>query len=550
MQIPKSGFSPQPARLAALAALLAFAVPAMSLTPIVTAGRATSQAKLTGTWTGETGALRGTGMSTLIEGKVGVGTGDFVVTLVVNASAAMPSRAAMLIDDSADIGLATASTANTYVRGFLFGDLTTELNSLASLAPAGSDVTITCRRSGDTLEAAINGTAIWTMPYESNRPLGKIAVRAGSTSIDVKEFSFEGTATSLAGWTDPYTPRPTLPGSVDVFVSGVGGYTNYRIPSLVRTKSGALVAICEGRKNSASDAGDIDLVVKRSTDGGLTWGVQTVAYEEGGTAAITIGNPAPVVDPATGAVVLLFCRNNARIFAGRSTDEGLTWLPRTEVTSQLHRDNFGSSVWTGPGHGFAASSGRLYWAMYHSVTGGPSPSACLVHTDDHGATFGLGADMGLNSGEPTAAELSDGRIMLNARQGRRVWQRAVGTTSDQGATWQDVARNPVLIEPTCEGALLGNIAGASKGTLLFANPASHRRERMAVRLSPDDGATWPHKLMVYEGSAAYSDIVDLGDGRVGVLFERDGYGSVTFSPIPLSAFPPTVTPTPDMWIAK
>lgn len=73
---------------------------------------------------------------------------------------------------------------------------------------------------------------------------------------------------------------------------------------------------------------------------------------------------------------------------------------------------------------------------------------------------------------------------------------------------------------------------------------------MAVRLSPDDGATWPHKLMVYEGSAAYSDIVDLGDGRVGVLFERDGYGSVTFSPIPLSAFPPTVTPTPDMWIAK
>ncbi|MCL4695405.1 MAG: glycoside hydrolase, partial [Candidatus Hydrogenedentes bacterium] len=99
---------------------------------------------------------------------------------------------------------------------------------------------------------------------------------------------------------------------VDVYVSGEDGYHTYRIPALVVTNTGALLAFCEGRKNSASDAGDIDLLLKRSTDSGATWSDPQIVHEEGGEAEITIGNPCPIVDTDTGRVHLLFTRNNAR----------------------------------------------------------------------------------------------------------------------------------------------------------------------------------------------------------------------------------------------
>lgn len=98
------------------------------------------------------------------------------------------------------------------------------------------------------------------------------------------------------------------------FVSGQSGYNTYRIPALVRSTNGTLLAFCEGRKNSGSDSGDIDIVLRRSTNNGATWLPMTLVQEEGGGASITIGNPAPVVDETTGKIHLLFCRNNARVF--------------------------------------------------------------------------------------------------------------------------------------------------------------------------------------------------------------------------------------------
>src|SRR6186713_2883865 len=86
------------------------------------------------------------------------------------------------------------------------------------------------------------------------------------------------------------------------FVFGQGGYNTYRIPAIVRSTNGTLLAFCEGRKNSGSDSGDIDIVLRRSTNSGLTWLAMSVVQEEGGSAAITIGNPAPVVDETTGSI--------------------------------------------------------------------------------------------------------------------------------------------------------------------------------------------------------------------------------------------------------
>ncbi|MBL7041815.1 MAG: exo-alpha-sialidase, partial [Pirellulaceae bacterium] len=97
---------------------------------------------------------------------------------------------------------------------------------------------------------------------------------------------------------------------IDVYVSGQDGYHTFRIPSIVVTNSGTLLAFCEGRKTSQSDHGDVDLVLKRSTDGGRMWGPMQLIYEDGGSAKITIGNPTVVVDRQTGTVWLAFCRDN------------------------------------------------------------------------------------------------------------------------------------------------------------------------------------------------------------------------------------------------
>jgi hypothetical protein len=79
-----------------------------------------------------------------------------------------------------------------------------------------------------------------------------------------------------------------------------------------------------------------------------------------------------------------------------------------------------------------------------------------------------------------------------------------------------------LIEPPAQASLIrltAKTAGDRDG-LLFANPASRARERMTVRLSYDEGLTWPVSRVIHEGPAAYSSLVLLPDSTIGVLFER------------------------------
>jgi sialidase-1 len=335
------------------------------------------------------------------------------------------------------------------------------------------------------------------------------------------------------------------PMQTNVFVSGQGGYHTYRIPSLVVTKKKTLLAFCEGRKTSAADNGDIDLLLKRSHDAGQTWGALQIVHEEGGTAKITIGNPCPVVDQDTGTIWLPFCRDNKDVFVTHSSDDGRTWAKPRNITKQVKKPDW---TWyaTGPGIGIQMQhgphKGRLIIPCDHSekVKGKPAQHAQVFYSDDHGKTWKLGGTVAPHTDECQVVELSNGSLLLNMRnywgshggQPDKGNRRALAWSKDGGQHWSDLQFDRTLIEPICQASLLRYTWPTKRGKnrLVFSNPAStKKRHRLTVRLSYDEGKTWPLQKMIYKGSAAYSCLATLPDRRIGLLYERDESKQISFT---------------------
>lgn len=327
-----------------------------------------------------------------------------------------------------------------------------------------------------------------------------------------------------------------------LFVSGRDGYHTYRIPSVVVTPKGTVLAFCEGRKDGRGDTGDIDLLLKRSTDGGKTWGSTTVVWDD---ADNVCGNPCPVVDAKTGTVWLLLTHNRrqdteAKIVAGTSTgtrtvwvtkspDDGVTWSKPIEITKDVKRPAW---TWyaTGPGVGIQLKKGRLLVPCDSKSDGGKVQESHVIVSDDRGATWRLGGVVGPDCNESQAVELSDGSVMLNMRSVRGNTRRRIATSRDGGETFTTPVEDPALVEPVCQASILRLPCDGSG--ILFSNPASTKRERMTVRLSRDDGKTWPHAAVLHAGPAAYSCLTVLPDGSVGCLYERgekNPYETITFA---------------------
>jgi sialidase-1 len=321
----------------------------------------------------------------------------------------------------------------------------------------------------------------------------------------------------------------------DVFVSGEGGYHTYRIPAIVVTPKGTLLAFCEGRRKGRGDAGDIDLLLRRSTDGGATWGPSQVVWDDG---ANTVGNPCPVVDRATHTVWLPVTRNlgsdlEPRIIAGtskesrtvwilRSDDEGTTWSDPVEITKDVKAEDW---TWyaTGPGCGIQLATGRLVVPCDHVVKDTKVHGAHVIISDDRGATWKRGGLIDDKVNECQVAERSDGTLVLNMRSNHGKRCRAVATSRDGGETWSALEHDAALVEPVCQAALVNAPPGAPAcacDRMLFSNPASTKRERMTVRKSEDGGRTWPASLLLHAGPAAYSALAVLKDGTVCCLYER------------------------------
>ena len=244
-----------------------------------------------------------------------------------------------------------------------------------------------------------------------------------------------------------------------IWTSGTDGYHTYRIPAIVVTTGGTILAFCEGRRNGRNDTGDIDMLVKRSEDGGRTWSAQEVVWKDAGN---TCGNPCPVVDGETGSVWLLMTHNlgidqesmiidetsqgSRTVWVTASGDDGLTWRDPVDITATAKRADW---TWyaTGPGNGIRLSSGRLLIPCDHIEAGSKRYYSHVIYSDDHGETWKMGGTTSRDQvNECCVAELENGEVLLNTRNYDRDSRiRAPGRSPSAGIP---VQRAPFRRHPT------------------------------------------------------------------------------------------------------
>jgi sialidase-1 len=319
---------------------------------------------------------------------------------------------------------------------------------------------------------------------------------------------------------------------VDLFRQGEGGVHTYRIPALVESRRGVLIAVVDARRDGTGDLpGRISLVMRRSFDRGKTWSpAQTLrAVPEGG-----VGDPSLLLDRRTGR---LWCfhafgppgigwpttkagertgASTLQVHTIYSDDDGATWSAPADLTPQF-KDPSWQAVFATSGTHMQTSSGRLLVPVVVRDAQGVVSSR-NIYSDDHGKTWNAGPAIGAGTDESHAVELPDGTILQNMRNGAT---RAIARSRNGGVNFSPVEHDAALIDPGCNAGITRTARGG-KEVLIFTNAASARRENLTVKLSYDAGRTWPAAKTIHAGPAAYSTVIVLNDGTVAVLYERGG----------------------------
>lgn len=319
-----------------------------------------------------------------------------------------------------------------------------------------------------------------------------------------------------------------------IFKAKTNSYHTFRIPAIVKTKNGTLIAFCEGRVNSGGDTGNIDMICRRSSDGGKTWSKIIKIWDDGSN---TCGNPSPVVDMETGRIHLLMTWNyetdgasagdfnkegatkdTRRVFYTYSDDDGVTWTDAKEITSSTKLDNWGWYA-TGPCHGIilkhGAHKGRIVIPCDHNVKGGKGYSH-VIYSDDKGQTWKIGGEV-LGGNESCVEELEDGRIFITCRQSNC---RLLAWSSDGGETFTKGESFTELPDPRCQASCISTYRNG-KQVLLHCNCAnSSSRIMLTIKASLDGGRKWSGGNTVWEKPTAYSDMVMIDDETIGVFYEN------------------------------
>jgi sialidase-1 len=353
----------------------------------------------------------------------------------------------------------------------------------------------------------------------------------------------------------------TPPEFNDVFVAGQDGFPALRIPAVVVAKDGTVLAFAEARKAPHADQAGNEIVLKRSRDGGRTWGaLQTVASD----GANSLNNPTSVIEQNSGRVWLMYQRipghlkemskqtetgyegtNVYRNFFVWSDDNGATWSPPREVTRSTKRPTGATTIASGPGIGIQLTRGPHAGRMIFPFNEGPFGqwNNFAVFSDDRGVTWQCGENVPgaiINdaNGKPHSqmnevqmVELADGSVRLNSRRFAGAKVRKTAMSRDGGVTWSPAEDAPELRDPSCMASIfrLTFPGDGGKSRILYSGPDSLKRENGTVHISYDEGKTWPVKKVLYPGSFAYSVLTVLPDGTLGCLFETDGTDRMVFA---------------------
>ena len=334
-----------------------------------------------------------------------------------------------------------------------------------------------------------------------------------------------------------------------LFISGQKGYHTYRIPAMVVTKKGTVLAFCEGRKYGRADTGEINTLLKRSEDNGKTWSDFRIVWEDNGNVC---GNPCAVVDQDTGTIWLLSTWNRGddpereirdgtstdtrRVFVCYSNDDGRSWSRPKEITSDVKKKHWNWYA-TGPGAGIqlrqGKHKGRLLIPCDHMIQGDDRYWSHVIYSDDHGKTWKLGGSAGEMNNECEVVELADGTLMLNMRNWKKRSNRVVATSNDAGLSWSDTYEETSLIDPRCQGSIrrYSLAENGDRNRILFLNSASDKRENMTIRISYDEGKSWAVSKVLHQCPSAYSCLAVLQNGEIGCLYEAgisSPYESIVF----------------------
>ena len=352
--------------------------------------------------------------------------------------------------------------------------------------------------------------------------------------------------------------------AVGVRHAGDDGAAAYRIPGLVTTSQGTLLAVYDVRYNSSKDLQQrIDIGLSRSTDGGRTWQRMRLPLSFAGEGTLPaaqngVGDPSILYDHTTHRawVVAAWCHgmgygmawNNSgqgmgpeetgQLVLAYSDDDGKTWSSPINITPQVKRPEW-HFLLQGPGRGITMRDGTLVFPT-HYIDAERMPHSAIMYSRDGGRTWHMHEGPRPNTTEAQVAELPTGELMLNMRDNRG-GSRAVAVTGDLGATWEEhPSSRKALREPVCMASLISVAAAdnaSGRDILLFSNPDSDKARRdITVKISFDGGNTWPAENQVLLDGGdnwGYSCLTMVDPETVGILYESS-QAHITFQAIPLS----------------
>ncbi len=354
--------------------------------------------------------------------------------------------------------------------------------------------------------------------------------------------------------------EPSVPSDADTWLlarRGVGGYRQYRIPAMAVTTSGRILVAYDARPDIDDLPSPIDIVMRTSDDNGRTWSRQRVIRTGSGFSGY--GDPSLLVDAHTRRIFLMhaatqlagFFESSAGIDdddphvehadLGYSDDDGETWTFR-RITGQLKRPPI-EGLFAASGQGAQIVAGRYAGRLLqpYVVRQGDLISAAVAYSDDHGENWTLGELVGRGTNESKVVPLDDGSVVLNSRG---TPCRMVAVSHDGGASFTGLRADPGLPDPSDNGSairldgrpVLRSASDQANVVLCAHNHDPDLRRNLVIKYSPDAGASWTRRCVVYPGSAGYSVLSRLPDGDLGVLYEREGYTQLAFQRIGLDEF--------------